>query len=289
MCPAGDSSTRGHASQSKVRILLYIYPLALTDWQVAQARLQDYHADRTAAASRRAGILWQQYGGAIKFQFLPPRTTASVFLCSDLFADTSQANKLVGLSSPYGRMREGWGRGAGGGGGGRMGGRYHQVTSHLNPCRVFSRCRRLLLRPRPWRPSTPNCLTSSPFCVRCSCHPSEALPRPSASFHHGKHPGSDGLPYEFCQAFWPLLGPPLLAVLIDAFESAAGFLTPTKLLGIIVLLYNGTCPRSDPPWYRPFTLLNADAKLFGEALTDRWGAPVSTVVDTTQAAFLRDG
>ena len=104
----------------------------------------------------------------------------------------------------------------------------------------------------------------------------------------GKHPGSDGLPYEFYQAFWPLLGPPLLAVFLEAFASAAGSLTPTQLLGTVVLLYKGTGPRSDPASYRPITLLNADAKLLGKVLADRWGAPLSSVVDTTQTAFLPD-
>ena len=67
---------------------------------------------------------------------------------------------------------------------------------------------------------------------------------------------------------WALLGPPLLAVFTGAFESAAGSLTPTQLLGTTVLLYKGTSPRSDPASYRPITLLNADAKLLGKVLAD---------------------
>ncbi len=37
----------------------------------------------------------------------------------------------------------------------------------------------------------------------------------------GKSPGLDGLPYEFYQKFWALLGPELTAVLHEAFVSEA--------------------------------------------------------------------
>ena len=116
----------------------------------------------------------------------------------------------------------------------------------------------------------------------------EDLSNALSKLPRSKHPGSDGLPYEFYQAFWPLLGPSLLAVFTEAFDSAAGSLTPTQLLGTIVLLYKGTGPRSDPASYLPITLLNADAKLLGKALADRWGKPLSSVVDTTQTASLPD-
>ena len=74
------------------------------------------------------------------------------------------------------------------------------------------------------------------------------------------------MPYEFYQAFWLLLGPALLAVFTEASESAAGSLTPTQLLGTVVLLSKGAGPRSDPASYRPITLLNAGANLLGKAM-----------------------
>ena len=58
------------AQAAKVRFLLSLEAqLAVTDWQMAQARLQDYHTDRAAAAATRAGILWQQYGEQSTFYF----------------------------------------------------------------------------------------------------------------------------------------------------------------------------------------------------------------------------
>ena len=53
-----------------------------------------------------------------------------------------------------------------------------------------------------------------------------------------------------------------------------------------MLLYKGRGTRSDPNSYRPITLLNTDAKLLGKTLATRWGRPLSTVIDTTQTAFL---
>ena len=41
-----------------------------------------------------------------------------------------------------------------------------------------------------------------------------------------KQPGSDDLPYEIYQAFWPLLGPPLLAVLKTPLDLRKGFYLP---------------------------------------------------------------
>ena len=249
-------------------------PLALTDWQVAQARLQDYHTDRATAAATRAGILWQQYGEQSTFYFyhLAKQRQRSSALTS--LQDNSQANALVDLSSPEGRVQGG------------------QILAHhfssASPQGLFAvretsaEAQTAILASLDSRLTTDlTAVCDSPLTLRDLSEALSKLPR-------GKHPGSDGLPYEFYQAFWPLLGPPLLAVFLEAFASAAGSLTPTQLLGTVVLLYKGTGPRSDPASYRPITLLNADAKLLGKVLADRWGAPLSSVVDTTQTAFLPD-
>ena len=50
------------AKAAKVHIPLFPKaPLVLTEWQVAQARSQDYQFDQTAAAANRAGISRQKY------------------------------------------------------------------------------------------------------------------------------------------------------------------------------------------------------------------------------------
>ena len=96
------------AKAAKVRFLLFPEaPLALTDWQAAQARLQDYHTDRAAAAAKRAGILWQQYGEQSTFYFyhLAQQGRRSCALTS--LQDRSQENTLVDLSFPQGRVQGG--------------------------------------------------------------------------------------------------------------------------------------------------------------------------------------
>ena len=268
-------SLEASAQAAKVRFLLSPEaPLALSDWQVAQARLQDYHTDRAAAAATRAGILWRQYGEQSTFYFyhLAKQRQRSSALTS--LQDNSQANALVDLSSPEGRVQGG------------------QILAHhfssASPQGLFTvqetsaEAQTTILASLDSRLTTDlTAVCDSPLTLQDLSAALSKLPR-------GKHPGSDGLPYEFYQAFWPLLGPPLLAVFLEAFASAAGSLTPTQLLGTVVLLYKGTGPRSDPASYRPITLLNADAKLLGKVLADRWGAPLSSVVDTTQTAFLPD-
>ena len=115
----------------------------------------------------------------------------------------------------------------------------------------------------------------------------EELKTSLASLSRGKQPGSNGLPYEFYQQLWDLLGNTLLEVFLEAFHSGdAGSLTPSETSGTITLLYNSKGPRADPASYRPITLLNTDVKLLAKTLTDRWAAHLGTVVDSTQTAFL---
>ena len=64
-------------------------------WQVAQARLQDYHTDRAAAAATRAGILWQQYGEQSTFCFHHPAKQRQRSTALTSLQDTSQAKTLV--------------------------------------------------------------------------------------------------------------------------------------------------------------------------------------------------
>lgn len=108
----------------------------------------------------------------------------------------------------------------------------------------------------------------------------KAMPR-------GKKPGSDGIPYEFLQAFWPILGPLLLQVFLEAFHDETDpLLSPSQRSGVITMLYKGSGSKSDPASYRPLTLLNTDVKLLGKALSDRWLPLAAKIIDSTQSAFL---
>ena len=103
----------------------------------------------------------------------------------------------------------------------------------------------------------------------------------------GKKPGSDGLPYEFFTQFWDLLGPELLAVLQDSFQTQHAPSLPASMTqGVITLLYKGKGPHALLDSYRPITLLNSDYKLLAKALASRFGPALQHVVDPTQTAFV---
>ena len=103
----------------------------------------------------------------------------------------------------------------------------------------------------------------------------------------GKKPGSDGLPYEFFSQFWDILGPELLAVLQDSFQTQHAPSLPASMTqGVITLLYKGKGSRSLLDSYRPITLLNSDYKLLAKALVRRFGPALQHVVDPTQTAFV---
>ncbi|BDA47893.1 probable LINE-1 retrotransposable element ORF2 protein at N-terminal half [Coccomyxa sp. Obi] len=108
------------------------------------------------------------------------------------------------------------------------------------------------------------------------------------SMPRGKAPGLDGIPYEFYQRFWPLVGEELTAVLQEAFTSPASpALPPSMLQGRIILLYKGKgADRASPASYRPITLLNTDYKLAARTVASRLGPVLNQVVDPTQTGFL---
>ena len=103
----------------------------------------------------------------------------------------------------------------------------------------------------------------------------------------GKKPGSDGLPYEFFSHFWEELGPELLAVLQEAFQTQHGLSLPASMTqGVITLLYKGRGSTALLDSYRPITLLNSDYKLLAKALATRFGPALQHVIDPTQTAFV---
>ena len=104
----------------------------------------------------------------------------------------------------------------------------------------------------------------------------------------GKAPGNDGLPYELYSALWPELGPRLCAVLNEAYHSPLEAPLPASMrAGRIALIFKGKgADRASPASYRPITLLNSDYKIAASVLASRFAAPLSSVIDSPQTAFL---
>jgi hypothetical protein len=106
----------------------------------------------------------------------------------------------------------------------------------------------------------------------------------------GTAPGSDGLTYGVYQAFWGVLGGPLVDCFNEGFSdsSAAEPLLPeSQRSGVISLIHKGEGkPREQVASYRPITLLNCDYKVVARVLVERLAPAAEAVVDPGQTAFL---
>lgn len=100
-----------------------------------------------------------------------------------------------------------------------------------------------------------------------------------SSMKNNKSPGIDGLPYEFYQRFWNLLGTDLVAVLNSCISS--GSLSFSQRTGLITLLYKKNDKLDTKNW-RPISLLCTDYKILSKVLTNRLRSVISSVVSDAQ-------
>lgn len=242
-------------------------------------RLQDHDLSRVSAGCRALGALWDTYGeqGTHWFHRLgkPPPTKSAIFSLADPQAgQPADLNTAQGVTraqslvadfysgdSPTGLYRS---RGVDVAAQDLMLGSLDATLS--------AQAERACLGP-----NVDGSLTSDELLAAL-----KAAPR-------GKAPGMDGLPYEFYLAFWELLVGPMLAAFNEPFlsDDVEPLLGDTSRLGVVIMLHKGAGkPRDDLANYRPITLLNCDVKLVAKVMVQRWGVPLSTVVDTTQTAFV---
>ena len=109
------------------------------------------------------------------------------------------------------------------------------------------------------------------------------------SLARGKAPGGDGIPYELYRAFWEELGPPLCDSLNEAFISGGDgtpSLSDRQRLGYITMIYKGKGARDELGNYRPITLFNSCFRIAAKAIALRFLAPLASVIDITQTAYL---
>ena len=99
----------------------------------------------------------------------------------------------------------------------------------------------------------------------------------------GKSPGVDGLPAEFYQRFWLLLGEDYVEVMNFCFANQR--LTPTQRSGVITLLHKRGDILDMKNW-RSITLLCVDYKIAAKALANRLLLVLPFVINTSQSCSI---
>ncbi|CAI5998434.1 unnamed protein product [Closterium sp. NIES-65] len=99
----------------------------------------------------------------------------------------------------------------------------------------------------------------------------------------GKAPGQDGLPKEFFERNWELLGPAVMRE-VRTFESA-GVLSESFTTAVTILLHKKG-DRDDLGNYRPITLLSFFYKLLAKVLANRIKVVLPRVISSNQFGFL---
>lgn len=100
----------------------------------------------------------------------------------------------------------------------------------------------------------------------------------------GRAPGADGLPVEFYEAFWDILGPELLRVALYALEH--GLPLPVGSRSSVLSLLYKKGDRADLANWRPIALMCADVKLLSRVLVERLKPVMGLLVHRDQAGFV---
>jgi len=104
---------------------------------------------------------------------------------------------------------------------------------------------------------------------------------------NGSAPGCDGLPFEFYTRWWEYLSTPLHAAFREAFLEVEEHDALCEFLhGVITLVLKPHKPPDQIRSYRPITLLNCDVKILTKAISNRLQAPLDSVIDASQSAFI---
>lgn len=109
-----------------------------------------------------------------------------------------------------------------------------------------------------------------------------------AVFHSPKNksPGSDGIPIELYQAFWPLMKTKLIAI-CNALQKPDVAIPQEFKEGLVVLIPKRTGTQTVAS-LRPITLLNSDYKIFARILAKRMKNVMTTVIGSHQTSVGRD-
>ena len=104
------------------------------------------------------------------------------------------------------------------------------------------------------------------------------------SMKSNKSPGSDGIPAEFYQTFWPDLQTVLIESLNSAYET--GELSPTQKRSILSLTFKKNDKQMLKNW-RPISLLNIDYKILAHVLANRLKTVIKELIHTDQNGYIK--
>ena len=104
------------------------------------------------------------------------------------------------------------------------------------------------------------------------------------SMPHGKTPGLDGLPAEFYQRFWPLMGQDYVDTMTYCYTS--GCLSASQRSGLITLLFKRG-DRLEMKNWRPITLLCVDYKIASKAIANRLLQVLPSVISPDQSCGVK--
>lgn len=102
----------------------------------------------------------------------------------------------------------------------------------------------------------------------------------------GRAPGLDGLPAEFWQTFWPLLGKHFVKLINWCLRNNEPLPTSCST-SAICLLYKGKGSRDDLGSWRPLSLMSCDTKIMCKALAIRLERIAPRIVHGNQAGFVK--
>ena len=257
-------------------------PTALAAYVEAQAYLRESLAAESRIAAARAGVVERDFGETSTYFFhrtygRPPPLDRHIHALSLPAAEPQAPPELVALSTHAARRR--------------AGDAIASFYSSDSPDGLFrpgdtdAAASRLMLGSLDRRLASCDARAcEGPLSVAELRVALTTLPR-------GKSPGTDGLPYELYLALWDELGQPLCDAFNEALQASSQSdspsLTDRQRSGCIVLIPKpGQPDRSQLGSYRPITLFNADVRIASKALALRFAAPLATVIDATQTAFV---
>lgn len=99
-----------------------------------------------------------------------------------------------------------------------------------------------------------------------------------------KSPGLDGLPSEFYQCFWDVIGPFFYKALKEIFQR--GEMSYSQRLSVILLIYKKG-EKDSLKNYRPISLTNTDYKIIALIFAKRLQTILTKLISEQQTAYIK--